>query len=58
LGGTIVAPLKKERKVRVDTFIEPDLNEKLVEYANKHDVPRAKIVERALKEFFERHKDD
>jgi len=52
----IVAPLRSTHKIRADVFLEPEINDRLKLYAEKYGVPRAKVIERAVKEFLENHK--
>ncbi len=58
IGEHMPAPIKEKRKVRADTFLEPDVNALLVRYAQMKEQPRAKIIEKAIKEFLERHKEE
>jgi len=56
LGETIGAPLKPNRKIRIDTFVEPDVYEMLIQIAKRKELPRARIIEKAIVEYLERHK--
>jgi len=44
--------------VRVDTFLESSLNDLLVRYCQKKEIPRARVIEKAVKEYLERHKEE
>ncbi len=52
------APLKEKRKIRTDTYIELDSYEKITKLAKKKELPRARIIEKAVEEYLERHKDE
>jgi len=53
-----VAPLKEKKKVRIDTFVSPEVDEQLTRLAKKREVYRARIIEAAILEYLERHKDE
>jgi predicted transcriptional regulator len=50
--------LKTTHKVRADVFLEPEINEKITNYAIKKQIPRSRIIEMAVKEYVERHKEE
>jgi len=54
-GGQMVRPLGPgERKARLDTYIDQEVDKALREFALKEGLPIAYIVNKALKEYLEK----
>jgi len=49
--------LKEKRKVRLDVLLDPEIDSKLYTHAKKKGITKTSIVEEALREYFERHKE-
>jgi metal-responsive CopG/Arc/MetJ family transcriptional regulator len=43
-------------KALLSTTVEAEIYKKLDEYSRKKGIPKSKIIEEALKEYFEKHK--
>ncbi len=50
--------LTEKRKVRTECDLEKEINDALIKLAEKRGVRRINIVEQALREYLERHKDE
>ncbi len=50
--------LAEKRKVRSEYYMDREVNDALVRLAEKRGVRRNHIVEEALKEYLERHKNE
>ncbi len=57
-GKSMPHRLLDQRKVRLDTYVEIETDKALRELARKKEVNLSVIVNRALKEYLERHKEE
>lgn len=41
-----------KNRIRLNANLDKDLNDKLIEYSNKTNIPRTRILDMALEKFF------